>query len=100
MTTVDQRQKARALLDLHSGGRILVLPNVWDPIGARVLSSKGYPAVGTSSSAISSSLGFRDGEKITRRTMFEIVSRISHAVEVPVTADMETGYAQSDDELE
>ncbi len=100
MTTVDQRRKAQALLDLHLGPRILVLPNVWDPIGARVLASKGYPAVATASAAISSSLGFADGEKITRRTMLEIVSRISRAVDVPVTADMESGYAECVDKLE
>lgn len=99
-TAVDQRRKAQALLDLHSGSRILVLPNVWDPIGARVLVSKGYPAVATASAAISSSLGFADGEKITRRTMLEIVSRISRAVHVAVTADMESGYGESLNELE
>ncbi len=100
MTTVDQQRKARALLALHSVGRILVLPNVWDPIGARVLASKKFHAVATASAAISSSLGFEDGEKITRRTMLEIVSRISRAVDIPVTADMESGYAKSLDELE
>ena len=100
MTTVDQQRKAQALLTLHSGGRILVLPNVWDPIGARVLASKKFPAVATASAAISSSLGFEDGEKITRGTMLEIVSRISRAVDVPVTADMESGYAKSLDDLE
>jgi 2-methylisocitrate lyase-like PEP mutase family enzyme len=94
-----QRAKAQALLDLHSGQKLLLLPNVWDPIGARILESKGYPAVATASAAISSSLGFQDGEKITRSTMLEIVSRISRAVDVPVTADMEAGYAVSTTEL-
>ncbi len=82
LMTADQNRKAKALLDLHSGQRILVLPNVWDPIGARVLASKGFPAVATASAAVSASLGFGDGEKITRRTMLEIVSRISRAVDV------------------
>ena len=100
MTSVDQRRKAQVLLDLHSGRPILLFPNVWDPIGARVLASRGYPAVATASSAISSSLGFGDGEKIARQTMLQVVSRISHAVNVPVSADMEAGYADSLDELE
>ena len=100
MTTVDQRRKAQTLLELHQGHRILVLPNIWDPIGARVLACKGYPAVATASAAVSSSLGFEDGEKITRRTMLEIVSRISRAVDVPLTVDMESGYAESIDQLE
>jgi 2-methylisocitrate lyase-like PEP mutase family enzyme len=76
------------------------LPNVWDPIGARVLAAKGYPAVATASAAISSSLGFLDGERIERQTMLGVVSRICRVVDVPVTADMESGYAGSVDELD
>jgi 2-methylisocitrate lyase-like PEP mutase family enzyme len=100
MVTAEQQRKAKVLLDLHASPRLLVLPNVWDPIGARVLAAKGYPAVATASAAISSSLGFKDEERITRRTMLKVVRRISRAVDVPVTADMESGYAGSLDELE
>ena len=100
MTTADQRRRARTLRGLHSDPAVLVLPNVWDPIGARVLASRGYPAVATASAAISSALGFEDGEKIRRRTMLETVARISCAVPVPVTADMESGYGASLAELE
>ena len=100
MTTAEQRRKARTLRDLHSGPDLLLLPNVWDPIGARVLAFKSYPAVATASAAISASLGFEDGEKITRRTMLEVVHRISRAVAVPVTADMESGYGASVAELD
>lgn len=100
MTTAEQRRKARTLRNLHSGPVVLVLPNVWDPIGARVLASKGYPAVATASAAVSASLGFEDGEKITRWTMLEVIHRISRAVAVPVTADMEAGYGVSIAELE
>lgn len=100
MTTAEQGRKAGILRDLHSDPAVLVLPNVWDPVGARVLASKGYPAVATASAAIASTLGFEDGEKIRRRTMLEIVARISRAVAVPVTADMESGYGASLAELE
>jgi len=100
MTLVEQQNKAAALLDLHSGRQLLLLPNIWDPIGARVLATKGYPAVATASAAVSSSLGFADGEQVTRQTMLDVVSRITRAVDVPVTADMESGYAATLDELE
>ena len=65
-----------------------------------MLASKSYPAVATASAAISASLGFEDGEKITRRTMLEVVHRISRAVAIPVTADMESGYGASVAELD
>jgi 2-methylisocitrate lyase-like PEP mutase family enzyme len=95
-----QKEKARILLSLHTGGGMLLLPNVWNPIGARVLEKKGYPAVATASAAISASLGYRDGEKIRRATMLDLVGRIARSVAVPVTADIEAGYAATLSELE
>lgn len=96
----DLREKAQKLLVLHGGESMLVLPNVWDPIGARVLQKKGYAAVATSSSAISSVLGYHDGEKIRKSTLFDILGRIAGSVTIPVTADIETGYGASLSELE
>lgn len=95
-----QQEKAATLLSLHTCGRLLILPNVWDPLGARILQAKGYPAVATASAAISASLGFNDGERIKRDTLIAVVARIAHCVEVPVTADIEAGYANSLSELE
>jgi 2-methylisocitrate lyase-like PEP mutase family enzyme len=66
MNIRSQKEKAETLLSLHTSGDLLVLPNVWNPIGALILEKKGYPAVATSSSAISASLGYQDGEKIKR----------------------------------
>jgi 2-methylisocitrate lyase-like PEP mutase family enzyme len=95
-----QKEKADTLLSLHKGGDLLVLPNVWDPIGARVLTAKGYPSVATASAALSASLGYEDGEKIRRSTLIEFLERIARSVDVPVTADIETGYGESLAELE
>jgi 2-methylisocitrate lyase-like PEP mutase family enzyme len=95
-----QKEKAAILLSLHAGGRLLLLPNVWDPIGARILQAKGYPAVATASAAISASLGFNDGERIKRGTLMGVVGRVARSVDVPVTADIETGYASTVAELE
>ena len=78
----------------------MVLPNVWNPIGARVLQAKGYPAVATASAAISASLGYPDGERIKRATLIDLVGRIAASVDVPVTADIEAGYGTSTTELE
>jgi 2-methylisocitrate lyase-like PEP mutase family enzyme len=95
-----QQEKAQSLLSLHSAGNFLVLPNVWNPIGARILANKGYPAVATASAAISASLGYQDGEKIKRSTAFDFIERIALSVDLPVTADIECGYAESLSELE
>lgn len=95
-----QKEKAATLLSLHGGGKLLLLPNIWDALGARILQAKGYPAVATASAAISASLGFKDGERIKRDSMIEAVGRIARSVDVPVTADIEAGYATTPSELE
>jgi 2-methylisocitrate lyase-like PEP mutase family enzyme len=41
LITGEQRAKAQAFLSLHIKGELLILPNVWSPIAARVLESQG-----------------------------------------------------------
>ena len=88
-----QKKKAENFLSLHKAEKMLLLPNIWDPIGARILETKGFPAVATASAAISSSLGYKDGEKIKFTTHLETIKRIASSVEIPVTADIESGYS-------
>jgi len=85
-------RKAARLRELHRGTKILILLNVWDVASARLIESMGLPAVATSSAAVANSLGYADGERISRGEMLAVVRRISAAVKVPVTADMEGGY--------
>ena len=94
MTKNSQIKKALEFLKLHTNGKMLILPNIWDPIGARVLEAKGFSAAATSSAAISSSLGFKDGEQIKFTTHLEILKRIANSVNIPVTADIESGYSK------
>jgi len=90
-----QAEKARVLRKLHAGPKILVLPNVWDALGARMLESLGYPAVATASMAVAFSLGYDDGERITLDAMLGAIARVASAVDVPVSADVEGGYADT-----
>ena len=100
MSRKSQKQKAQDFLALHTRGELLILPNIWNPIGARILQAKGYPAVATASAAVSASLGYQDGEKIKRSTLIDLIRRIAASVEIPVTADIESGYGESISELE
>jgi 2-methylisocitrate lyase-like PEP mutase family enzyme len=90
---------ARQFLALHHGPKPLVLPNVWDVASARIFEQAGFPAVGTTSAGIANSLGYPDGQKISRAEMLEVVRRIALAVNIPVTADMESGYGTSPEEI-
>jgi len=87
-----RRQKANTLRELHHGGKALLLPNVWDVAGARIIEEAGFPAIATTSAGIAFSLGYPDGQKISREEMLARVGRIARAVKVPVSADVEAGY--------
>lgn len=100
MHPLTQAEKATTLLALHSNDEPLVLPNIWNPIGARILESHGHRAVATASVALSNSLGYADGERISRSTLIDCLARIAHSVEVPVTADIETGFGDCIADLE
>jgi len=89
----DQAKKAEQLLALHHRPKLLLLPNIWDPIGAMTLESLGYPAVATASASVAYSLGYPDGEHIPFDLMLDRVGSVADAVQVPVTADLEGGYA-------
>ncbi len=82
---------AGQLRDLHRT-QMLVLPNVWDAASARVVAEAGFPAVATTSAAITAMLGFPDGEGAPWPEMFAANERVGRAVAVPVSMDAEGGY--------
>lgn len=89
-----QPEKGKIFYQLHHNGKLLILPNVWESLGASMLENIGYPAIATSSSAIAFSNGYDDGEKIPFNDLLHILERIVSSVNVPVTADVESGYAK------
>jgi 2-methylisocitrate lyase-like PEP mutase family enzyme len=92
MNIDEQKSKAMALRAMHRGQRILVLPNAWDVVSARIFEDAGFGAIATTSAGVAFTLGYPDGEKISREEMLARVGRIARAVKVPVTADVEAGY--------
>ena len=87
-----QKEKAELFRRLHHGDDILVLPNAWDAISARMIEAEGFPAAATGSAGVAAVLGYPDGERIPRSEMMFMVSRMAAAVSVPLTADVEAGY--------
>ncbi|MGC2196159.1 MAG: isocitrate lyase/phosphoenolpyruvate mutase family protein, partial [Terriglobales bacterium] len=92
MSTDEQKAKAMAFRAMHRGPKILLLPNAWDVVSARIFEDASFGALATTSAGIAFSLGYPDGEKISRGEMLARVGRIARAVTVPVTADVEAGY--------
>jgi 2-methylisocitrate lyase-like PEP mutase family enzyme len=91
--------KAATFKELHYSGKILVLPNVWDPLGAMVLENLGYKAIATASASIALTNGYRDGENIPFGEVVAVHKRIVNSVSIPVTADIESGYESTNSTL-
>jgi len=99
MDKTSQAQKAARLKKLHHGPKTLVLANAWDAISARIVEETGFPAVATTSAGVAATLGYPDGQRVSRDEMLGVVARIARAVQIPVTADMEAGYGTTPDEM-
>ena len=85
--------KAATFLKLHTDPELLVLVNVWDAVSAKVVAdSPGCRALATASHSIAASHGYPDGEKIPLDLMIDAIGRIVAAVDLPVSADLESGY--------
>jgi 2-methylisocitrate lyase-like PEP mutase family enzyme len=78
---------------LHKPGEPLLLYNIWDAGSAVAVEAAGAPALATGSHSLAGAMGFADGEKIPFNLFLDCVRRIVAAVEVPVTADFEGGFA-------
>jgi 2-methylisocitrate lyase-like PEP mutase family enzyme len=96
MDTKTQQQYAETFRGLHKKGDPLVLFNAWDAATAKAI-AKAFPAVATSSAAVASALGFADGEDVPFDMVTSLVSRITAAVSVPVSIDLEAGYGDTPD---
>jgi len=97
MTTINENaataEKARRLRELHVPGTPLILANAWDVASARVVEDAGAAAVATTSAGVAWALGFPDGDRLPRERAVDLVARVAAAVAVPVTADIENGFA-------
>lgn len=91
-----QHELAAQFREMHASTRsqILILPNAWDPMSARVVEAAGARAIATTSAGVSWALGSPDGQGLTREAMADAVQRIVQSVRIPVTADMERGYGK------
>lgn len=94
----DVRQRAAQLLQMHSDG-FVVLPTVWDAWSARTVVEAGFGAISIGSHPLAESRGQSDHEGMSIADALDGIRRICAAVEVPVTADVESGYGLEPREL-
>jgi 2-methylisocitrate lyase-like PEP mutase family enzyme len=96
MDLTTQQQRAESFRDLHRTGDPLVLFNAWDVVTATAI-AKSSPAIATSSGAVAAALGFADGENVPLEAVIGLVTRLTTAVPVPVSIDLEAGYGETPD---
>lgn len=95
-----QKRKAGLLRSLHQAPPILVLPNAWDAASAALFARAGARAVATTSAGVANALGFADGQITPLAEVLAATRRIAEAVQVPVSADLEAGYADTPAKLQ
>jgi 2-methylisocitrate lyase-like PEP mutase family enzyme len=94
--SADQAELAHRFLALHEADRPLLLPNPWDAGSARLLESLGFHALATTSSGYAATLGRLDGS-VTRYEALAHARVIVDATPLPVSADLENGFADDPD---
>ena len=90
-----QAEKVEAFHRLHTGG-CFVIPNPWDVGTAVALEQMGFEALATTSSGHAWSLA-RPDNGVRRNEVLEHLRQIAGAVDVPVNADFEHGFARDPD---
>ncbi|MBU6421953.1 MAG: isocitrate lyase/PEP mutase family protein [Gammaproteobacteria bacterium] len=90
-----QKRKAELLKSLHQAPPILVLPNAWDAASAALFALAGARAIATTSAGVANALGFADGQFTPLAEVLTATRRVAEAVPVPVSADLEAGYADT-----
>jgi 2-methylisocitrate lyase-like PEP mutase family enzyme len=92
METMDQKSRGERFRTLHQRDRAFIIPNPWDAGTARLLARLGFEALATTSAGYAFSVGRRD-TTIGRSEMIEHVGAVASATPLPVSADLENGYA-------
>ncbi|MFD1780093.1 isocitrate lyase/phosphoenolpyruvate mutase family protein [Fredinandcohnia salidurans] len=99
MISVQLLAKADRFRTLHKESNTFILPNAWDVISAKMFEECGCKAIGTTSAGIAMSLGYPDGQEIPFETMLSVIKNMVESVDVPVSADIESGYGKSAKEV-
>jgi 2-methylisocitrate lyase-like PEP mutase family enzyme len=86
---------AGVFASLHRRGDPLLLANAWDVASAVAIASAGAKAIATTSAGVAWSLGVPDGADLGADRAAAAIRRITAAVQVPVSADIEAGYGGS-----
>lgn len=90
--------RAGEFLSLHRTDRPLLQPNAWDEGSAKLLEALGFRSIATTSSGFAASRGRLDGS-VSRQEALDHGALLAAAVNIPVAADMENGFADDPEDV-
>ncbi|HKE68360.1 MAG TPA: isocitrate lyase/phosphoenolpyruvate mutase family protein [Nocardioidaceae bacterium] len=90
-------QTAKTFHTLHTADEVLCLANAWDVATARLVEAAGASAIATTSAGVAWSLGTADGDRLDRAVAIDRIREIAAVTDLPVTADVESGYSTDAD---
>jgi 2-methylisocitrate lyase-like PEP mutase family enzyme len=93
-----QAEKAIVFQALHEREGAFIIPNPYDIGTARLLRHLGFEALATTSAGCAFSLGQRD-YTLTREQVLAHVAEIASATDLPVSADLESGFGDDPEAL-
>lgn len=89
----DQHARGERLVELHRTPRAFIIPNPWDAGTARLLERLGFQALATTSAGYAFSAGHPD-DASEREGMLAHVAAVANATPLPVSADLQDGFAR------
>lgn len=95
----DLKSLATKFASDHESGKLLVLPTVWDTWSAGLVEEAGFSGLTIGSHPVADATGSSDGENMNFADYMAVVKKITSAVSIPVSVDVESGYGLSPADL-
>jgi 2-methylisocitrate lyase-like PEP mutase family enzyme len=84
---------AHIFRNLHHGPAVLLLPNAWDAVTARLIESLGATAIATTSAGLAWSRGYADGNALPEDELIAAIRDMARVIGLPLSVDIEAGYS-------
>jgi len=91
--------RAQDLAEQHESGELLVFPTVWDTWSTTVAAEAGFSGLTVGSHPVADAIGSADGENMNFGAYLEVIKRIVDTADLPISADVESGYGLAPKEL-
>ena len=86
-------------MNMHHANKMFILANAWDAGSAYIFKKEGFEALGTTSQGMALSYGYADGQNMLFDDVVYAVESMTRRVDIPVSVDIERGFADNTDKV-